>query len=65
MKLKRIKANEVRPDDWAYHVSGRLDSRRVARVDHATGEVWLIIVTEEPIGPFDLHNYSYIRKAGS
>jgi hypothetical protein len=61
--VKNIAASEVQEGDFATHKGGQLDTRRVARVDRATDSVWLDVSTPTPIGPFDIENYNYARKA--
>lgn len=56
-----IQEADVRPNDWAQHKTAELDPRRVSRVDHGTGQVWLYLTGGE-FGPMPLSNYEYDRE---
>jgi hypothetical protein len=46
------------PNDWADHISGDLDPRRVTKVEDRL--IWLDIMGREH-GPFDADNYTFQR----
>lgn len=56
-----IEPKDVRPGDWAEHRTFDLDPRRVARVDHKRGAVWLYLTGGE-FGPLPIGNYTYDRE---
>lgn len=60
MSTNKVPWNQVRPGDFADHVSRELDPRRVTRVDRPRGLVWLDLLGEE-CGPFPARNYDYSR----
>lgn len=61
-KFHKIKSTHVKVGDWAIHRNGKLDARRVAKVEGVN--IWLEFTTGGGMfGPYPRRNYVFQRRA--
>jgi hypothetical protein len=48
--------------DWVEPHSRELDPREVAKIEG--DQLWLYLLTDDPVGPFPIDNYIVSRKGG-